>query len=336
MKFIILFFIFLVGCIGGSYDNDSFDAKKSMESGMVFSHKFDGSIMLPEQSSMRLLIVDPDKNWNDEDSILWQWNVKRGLGIPANLKRKYKRSFTNLSDIKRVMHDGEIYIIFCGSHGDGVAMLHMASKRLVWWTDAGGSPHAIASLPDGNMAVADARGYLKIYSTLKFNNKASQSIRHAGMHGVVWDGHNELLWAWGGSRMESYHYNFDRNRPKVSSVTRHRLPYSWGKGGGHDLAPMIGEQKLLFGWRLGIGAFDLIHKRFIQVNNLVGNAKGLSHNPLTNEIIYTRPDSKDSRTYRVRSLTGPDRAMKGGKWYKARWFIHNKFSYPEMAGIYSL
>jgi len=85
---------------------------------------------------------------------------------------------------------------------------------------------------------------------------------------------------------------------------------------------------LLFSWRLGIGTFDTNTGEFSNLATLGKNSKGIDYNPDTGEIIHCRPDYKDSRTYRVRSLTEKDRIMKGGKWYRARWFIHNTFSYP--------
>ena len=324
MKVLFISLLFLIFCCSAEIDESSRPVSLNKKES---NQNLDGLIIIPEQNSMRLLIVAPDNDWKNPNSILWEWDVKKGKGIPKNLKRKYRRSFTNLSDVKRIIYDNRTHIIFCGSHGDGAAMLDFESNKLIWWSDVGGSPHSLASFPDGNMAIADAKGYLKIYSTLQFDNKSSQQIRHAGCHGVVWDSLQECLWVWGGSLMQCFSYNNNRQNPKVTLIERHRLPASWGAGGGHDLAPYVGTTYLIFSWRLGIGLFDTNEKLFIKMAHNTGNPKGLSYDPNKGEVIYTRPDSKDSRTYRVRSLIGPDRANKDWKFYKARWFVHNSFSY---------
>lgn len=292
---------------------------------------YNGSIIVPEQNSMSLMILKPEltDDWNKSSSIIWSWNVKSANGVPSSEKTKYKSVFTNLSDVKRVVYNERVYLMFCGSHGNGIATLDMELKEVVYWANAGGSPHAIAGLPDGNMAVADAKGRIKLFCTSINNKPAAQEFVHAGAHGVVWDGKRELLWAWGGTKLQSYSYNNSKLKPRLTPIKTYRLPSNWGDGGGHDLAPMQDTDNLLFSWRLGIGLFNIRTETFSKYSDKGPNPKGLSHNPYRGEIIYTRPDSSDSRTYRVRSLTKPDRIMKEGKWYKARWFIPNTFSYIE-------
>ena len=328
---VILCIIILGSCDIYDDDIEEFSTEtKLCKKKAKHTHKFDGAIMVPDQSRMRLMLLDgnPNANWNNNSSVLWKWSVKRGKGVPTNQLSKYRSVFTNLSDVRRIMYQNQIHLIFCGSHGNGIAMMNMKTGHVVYWANAGGSPHAIAALPDGNMVVADAKGYIKVFCTLRSNNSSAQKFRHAGAHGVVWDGKKQLMWAWGGTRMEAYKYNNSRSNPRLTSVRKYRLPKSWGKGGGHDLAPMLGTNKLLFSWRLGIGTFDTVTKQWVDFSRKGRNPKGLSYNPDRDEVIYTRPDSKDSRTYRVRSLTEPDRIRRGGKWYKAKWFIHNTFNYP--------
>ena len=302
-----------------------------------YRHRFDGAIIVPDQKSKRILILHPDTDWNDDRSILWSWSIKKAKGIPKNQKKKFARLFVRLNDVKRVMFENTIHIIFVGNGGDGVAIVNMESEDVVYWADLGGRPHSIALLPDGNLVVADSKpGTMELYRTERSNSPSVQEIRHGGIHGLVWDDERQLMWAWGGDKLRAFSYNHNRQNPQLTKIPskQYRVPDSWKPGGGHDLAPFLNATKLFFSWRLGIGIFDIESEEFIEYSREAKNPKGIDFNPYRQSLIYTKPDPRhfnrpvdSSRSYQVHSLTEESRARRKGSWYKARWFIHNTFSY---------
>lgn len=117
--------------------------------------------------------------------------------------------------------------------------------------------------------------------------------------------------------------------PKLKEIEQYNLPDLW-KGTDHDASPMSGTSKLLLACNQDILTFDAVTKEFEIVKptteyNKYKNNKGLSYNPVTQEVIMIKADDSGS-SYRVRSVTSKDRNMGDSKRaYKTRWFYVKDF-----------
>jgi hypothetical protein len=307
-----------------------------------YATEFDGGILVPERRERKLIIYNGETDaasmdWTNPANILWSMNLHNADGVaPEDMAEynSYWRGGTSINEAKRVIHNGKNHIIAVGNGGDGIAMVEFDTKKCVYWGKAAGSPHSVEYLPGGVLAVANPKGsgsVLELYKTTE-NNKgpvAGADISFAGIHGVVWSDKQQVLWVWGGSKLRSYSFNNDLENPKLTEASRYLLPDGW-EGAGHDASPMSGTNKLLLACNQGIITFDTDTKEFEIVkltteNNKYKNNKGLSYNPITQEIIMIKSDDGDG-SYRVRSITSNDRNMGDDKRaYKTRWFYVKDF-----------
>ncbi len=281
------------------------------------------AIMACEQKSARLLLLDPETDWNDERALLWEWSPARSEAI----SHRHHEWFSNLTDGKRVL--GGTHVLVSAS-GGGVAMVRLADKAAVFHAYAGGNTHSVELLPDGNLVSASSTGgYLRIFCTAGAAAKGPEHVKYVDMpikdaHGVVWQASAQRLWAVGGANLLRCRYSGNRRRPSLEVEATFTLP---GAGGGHDLFPVPGSKRL-FVTGEHVWTFDPKTETFAEVSRLRG-IKSISQRGRGGPIIMMEATESwwsDS----IRYKDGRERlTLDGARFYKARWWQPNTFSYAD-------
>lgn len=279
----------------------------------------DSAILCCEQASNRILLLDSAMPWNEERSVLWRWDPATCAGLPDD----HRGWFTHLSDAKPVLD--RTHAIVCAS-GGGIALVRLADEAVVFHAKPDGNTHSVEILPDGNLVSASSTGnFLKVFSTTP-GATAVASLTLADAHGVAWDRARNRLWAVGGTELVRCIYNGDRTAPALAIETRHPLP---GAGHGHDLFPVPGTRSLFVtGER--VWTFDTDAGTFAELVPL-GRVKSISRDrPDGTTIVMQAVEQWWSDAVTIladgRKLTRP-----GARFYKARWWAPNAFSYGSAA-----
>ena len=321
----------------------------------------DGNIIVGNRASGGKIQIFPANvpNWN-RHNVLWEYDTKEGVdGLTMD--------FDHINDVKRVRYHDREYILIAGN-GPGLALFDLYEERFVFSyqprVPAGQrcsiksiSIHAAEMLPDGNFVVADPTGDDRGGASVRliYGSNADpailQSLPFSGAHGVVWDHKRQLLWAWGGSKLKKYRYI---SAGKDSYLEQHGIAYKspdWISI-GHDMMP-LGPDALIFNCAEGLGVFYIEHQTFEkhqQFELLYGTidmathfaldtkllrGKGVDFNYKTGQIIQ---NLHESNTVRSPNVLQEDRSVMEWsyepeddmKMYKARWFIHNEFSYGKL------
>lgn len=294
---------------------------KKLALALLLTTPLKADILIPDQKTKRILVLDETKRWNRHDAIKWVYDFKKAKGVASKHKPRFRRLFSRLNEAKRTVFRGRDSILIVGNGGDGVAVIDVEWRSVKWWTKANGDPHTAEILPGDYVAVSHPRrGGVALYKTDRKNNSPIQKTPHGGTHGLHWDPVGKRLYSWGGSNMRVFSFDGER----LKRVANYKIPN--GYGGGHDLTWLVGSRKLLLTHNHGISKFDMDTKRFehLAIDRRLRGLKSVSINPQTLEIIYVMPDSTytglRNRSHRVRSLTENDRVAAWGGWYKARWF----------------
>lgn len=302
--------------------------KLSADCSLMYEPHLDGGIMVFEEQENSIRIYDGRyKEKLTKNDIWWQWNV-------SHVKdSQFRKLFTRTkNDAKQTVFNGRHAIIIISSRGDGVAIVDIKSRQLVYSRKVAGSVHSAAVIPGDSIVLADSKGYVKLLST-KTNSITSQ-CRHSSPHGAVWDKTQEVVWVWGGSQMAAYRIGGSERRPILECNSRRMFR---GPSGGHDLQPMLDGSSMMIGssgpnifffesdleWH---GAMFGMLQRFPDGKGI----KGVSRNNETGEIIYVRNDKSNGYKFRsnvIRSLDGKTRTVVGTAFYKARFFQPNCFSW---------
>jgi len=288
---------------------------------------FEADVLTAEQRDVKAIVFKSGTDWNAPEAIRWDWDPK----AEPKLTEKERGSFLAISDCKPAF--GTDCVLIAAS-GGGVALVRVADKKLLFYGFAGGNTHSVALLPDGNVVAASSTGgYLSLFATPEnmteegFQGTTSifKKIPFVDAHGVVWDAKRKTLWALGGEDLVGYEYVGTKQEPDLKEIYRAKL--EGAAFGGHDLYPAPGYDALMTTGR-GVCVFDPTTREFTEVSNMK-HVKSISVSPegLTlmqravvewwSETIFFG-DAKDSAvgTY------------SGAKFYKARWFVPNKFSEP--------
>lgn len=290
----------------------------------------DGGLMVFEEEDHSIRIYDGRYRESlSEKNILWKWRVRDVRD--SDFVFRFTRT---KNDVKQVLFQGELHLLIVSSRGDGVALIHFDSGKLVYHKKVLGSIHSAAMAPNDNILLADAKGYARLLST---SSGKISSCSHSSAHGAVWDKEQELMWVWGsGGRMVGYPISGTKTNPKLECGRARHIEA--GPGGGHDLQPMLDGSRMLIG-SSGPHIFffntDLDWPEgpwgFIQKYPRQRGIKGVSRNSKTGEIVYVRNDRSNDIKYRsnvIRSLDGRTRTLTGKTaMYKIRWFQPDCFSF---------
>ena len=212
-----------------------------------YKTSIDGNILVPERLRRKLIIfnggTDPgEQDWvykgdkKEKKNVLWEMKLRNAKGVSEDDMDEYNELWPDpevegnrsntINDARRVIHNGEIHIAVCGSAGDAVALYTFKSKKCVFWSKTVGKrPHDVEYIPEkkGYLAVADAIGSgstIDLYDVKK-SEKAyvkGGSVKHPGVHSVVWDATLKRLWGWGnGSKgLRKYEVKFnEKGKPRL-------------------------------------------------------------------------------------------------------------------------
>ncbi len=284
-----------------------------------------GHIMCSDQKSGRLLLMDPDADWSEQEAVLWQWSAAESVDIKA----KHKDWFSLLTECKRVLNGTHV---IASASGGAIAMIRMVDKKVVFYAQPGGDTHSVEILPDGNIVSASSYGFLKAFCTDPSVSKSPENAKFSTLklhdaHGVVWDNKLERLWAVGGRELVCCKYSGNRADPALEIDDSFKLPGDYG--GGHDLFPVPGTRKQ-FVSGMEVWIFDTEKGVFSDFDHRI-DVKSITQKGPDGLVFLLKPTESwwsDS----IRSLDGRiKKTMPGARFYKVRWWVPDVFSYGEQA-----
>lgn len=258
-------------------------------------------------------------------SVVWSWTAK-----DSPEAADYKDYFSSMDEVKPVNNCEDL--IVCSTSG-GVAMIHIADKSVKFLALPLGQPHSVELLPDGNIVVACSvsgtveGNMLKVYKVdpdSPFVENYSSYIANYSGHNVVWDNYNDVLWATSDNVINIYSYS-----PKTLSLKLYKsieLPQS----NAHELFPVYGEEKMWLTTSGNIYKFDIYSYECTKVaGRYTRNVKSVSSGPHGFPVLIIYP-TKDYYTDTIMDIAGGIHyKVENAQFYKARWMVNNRFSYPQ-------
>ena len=254
-----------------------------------------------------------------EPQLQWVWSAKSD----PNVKPEWRRIFGVPDECKPCK--GGRTILMNDSYG-GFAGLDVGTGCCKFYGNAGGNPHSVELLPDGNVAVASSTGRtLKIFKVKEQpfdpdKQKCMTALDLPGGHGVVWDAKRGTLFALGYTNLYELAYAPETMSVKVLHCWDYTKPCAdaWG----HDLVS-DGKGGYYFTNHAAVWQFDPDTGVFAKAR-AVENVKSIS---LSSEgdlmsiptkrwwtdTLLVFPSGTSDRSA-AREITLP-----GAKFYKARW-----------------
>ncbi|HEY9293432.1 MAG TPA: DUF6528 family protein [Microlunatus sp.] len=286
-------------------------------------------VVVTEQKSDRILVLDLCKSWSKPGAELWSWKPSKEFGItdPDNS--------WGLPDDARLRRDadGNQFVLATDSYGLLAKIPYPAGGEVAWSVELGRgpNPHGIELLPNGNIAVAASTGkFIRIY-TASQGQHSDHYVEDPlpGAHEVLWDNDNDLLWALADTELIGYTIGGTAAEPTLTRTVTHTLPTNWG----HDLQPVPGDPDRL--WLTTVygvhqyvkstGKFDVGFPRAREL--YAPNIKSNATDAKTGTILQTTPKVGNPCTWctdQVDFFVGKDRTVSrvlpGSEIYRARWF----------------
>src|SRR5690606_25278780 len=278
-------------------------------------------IVISEQAESQAVIID-----SLSGGVMWQWKAYDELS-PGQAAW-----FRDIDEAKAVYN--REYVLVTASSG-GAALIRISDKKLMFYTNAKGSPHSAEVLPDGNIVVACSTtgtpdgDALKLYRGDSDNPYVEQEIKRYNLtfgHNVVWDREREVLWATDDQNL--YTYMYDNSNPDNPELIRNEAFYPLPDVSPHDLFPVYGKDQLYLTTASPIYIFDIASQTFEQHPYSKGNIKSISDGPAGFGTLIIEPTTSHWSN-RVTNDRGSSVYFNNNyRMYKARWFIDNPFSYP--------
>lgn len=287
-------------------------------------------LMLCEQAEHRLVLIEADADWAEEDAVVWQWQPSDSPAV----KVEHHNWFHNPTDAKPVI--GGDFVLMTAS-GGGVALIRLHDKAVVFYTHVGGNPHSAELMPDGAIATASSTGNSLQIWRLDYRSSPIHAVEIPDAHGVCWDQSREILWVIGYDKLYAFRYHGIDGIPPLEYVSAVDLP----SPGGHDLQrraldddlvlstedgvwichPVFGAH--LSGSEVGKTTLDCDFRRHELVGDWV-NVKSVSEAPQSAPAGSPTLVVKAEEQWwspRIYSADGNwQREWAGSKNYKARWW----------------
>ena len=249
----------------------------------------------------------------------WVWAAKDD----PNVKPEHRRLFGAPDECKPRKGGG---LILMNASCGGFAGLDVKTGRCSFYGNAGGNPHSVELLPDGNVAVASSTGRtLKIFDVKGHpfdpeKQKCVTALDLPGGHGVEWDAKRGTLFALGYTNLYELAYLPETMSVKV--LRRWDYTSACVDAWGHDLLP-DGRGGYYFTNHAAVWHFDPEAETFAKAHT-VRNVKSFSPSPGGDLMVIPR-ESWWTDTLLVHPH-GPSDAsavreirIPGARFYKARW-----------------
>lgn len=285
-------------------------------------HKVTASLFPPilacEQAQHRIVLLDANKDWNNEAAILWQWSASTDRRIAD----EHKAWFSHPSDAKCIATNQQVLTV---ASGGGMALVDVKTRQVVGYGYAGNNPHSATLLPDGRIVTASSTGDLvQLFERQTDKQPVFQVIQKLEMtdaHGVVWDESRRCIWAMGGKQIKRFDY--DREKPALTLVKTINLPETeHPRFGGHDLVLQAADDTLWLSDMEHLWSFDPKTGKFAPLPpHRMEHVKSISR--LTDpELTIVMQATTEWWSDTIRSLDGMwKRTLPDAKFYKARWWI---------------
>jgi Family of unknown function (DUF6528) len=198
-------------------------------------------IVLTEQASDQILVLDSDPAAWESATIRWRWRPSEANGL-GHLTHAWGAP----SDAKLRHRGDQAYLLTSDSLGLAAVVPYPQGTGAYWAVDVTrqSNAHSIELLPDGNVAVAASRGgWVRVYTA----SQGAGSTTYAEFplvdgHGVYWDDARKLLWALGGSQLVALRVGGTPAAPVLTQVRTADLPTP----DGHDLQPVARDPDRLW------------------------------------------------------------------------------------------
>ncbi len=308
------------------------DAAQRASTPAVVNDPAPGASMLPgastpvvvtEQASGGILVLDTDQDWATESAVRWSWRPE----VEADDPDRPWRCPTDA----RLRRDasGQQYLLVADSYGLLAMVRYPEGGAAAWSVHAGAAanPHGIELLPGGNIAAAASTGgWVRIYPASQPDATGYAEDRLPGAHEVLWRADDGGLWAIGDTLLVRYEVGGPAAAPTLRRAASHDLPTA----GGHDLQPDAGEPGLL--WvttRHGVYRFDTVAGEFVAGAPAWDrpDVKSVGTDRRSGAVLQTTPQPDEEcgwGTDRVDFFVGEEprvsKTLPGARIYRARWF----------------
>jgi hypothetical protein len=278
------------------------------------------SILICEQASNRIMLMDSEVDWKSPDAVIWSWSPK----LDPMVDDHQHSWFRSLDDAKPVRHGQQVVVT---ASGGGAALIDFESGRAVATVNIGGSPHSAELLPDGRVVVASSNGD-KLSLWDPGSGQILQTTELGDAHGVEWDQTRKCLWALGGKQLICFAYQADSGTPRlepklvldlpVTEASKHHLRH-----GGHDLTPIPGEDAYFVTDMDHLWRFDCKNETFTPLAQGHGTAKVKSISQLgKGGPILVLQATEKWYAAGPRTVDGLRKwALPEARIYKARWWL---------------
>ncbi|WP_222721664.1 DUF6528 family protein [Actinomadura sp. HBU206391] len=286
----------------------------------------DEKIVVTEQATDRILVLDSDRQSWQETKVLWSWrpsaanglgDLVAGWGAPSEAKLRHR--------------DGKPHLLTVDSLGLAAVVPYPDAVGAYWATSVGTQPnlHSIELLPDGNVAIIASRGnWLRVYT-------ASQGPRSDSYvefpltdgHGVFWDDDARRLWALGGNELVALELGGTPAQPELTEVRRTPLPTPKG----HDLQPVASRpDRLWITTDSGVYQYSKKKDAFLQDYRgadriSVAGVKSVGDDLRSGQVLTALIQNKNLCTWCTDTATlnrrKDDLILHGAQIYKARWWV---------------
>lgn len=286
-------------------------------------------VMITEQASNRLMVMDVRRPWSDPRAVLWTWQAseRNGISDPA--------TSWGLPDDGRLRRgaDGQQYVLTTDSYGLLAKIPFPRGGEVAWSVELGHgpNPHGIELLPDGNVAVAASTGkFVRIY-TASQGRHSDHYVEDAlsGAHEVYWDDAMQVLWAIADHEVIGYSVGGTAAEPTLERSHSLALPTNWG----HDLHPVPGQPDRLWATTVyGVHQMEKStgahHEDFERAYDLYNvNVKSIGTDARSGAVLETQPTTGNALSWatdQVKFFVGRrgsfTRTLPGASIYRARWF----------------
>ncbi|GAA2070595.1 DUF6528 family protein [Actinomadura alba] len=283
-------------------------------------------IVVTEQATDQILLLDSDRRSWQETKVLWRWRPTEANGL-GDLVAAWGAP----SDAKLRHLDGRPHLLAVDSRGLAAIVPFPDDAGPYWATDVGrqSNLHSIELLPDGNAALIASRGnWLRVYTASQGPRSDSYvEFPLTGGHGVFWDDDARLLWALGGDELVALRLGGTPARPELTEVRRARLPTP----GGHDLHPVAATpDRLWITTESGVYQYSASKGIFLRdypgADRIsVGGVKSVGDDRRSGQVLTARVQHRNLCTWCTDTATlnrrGDALTLHGSHIYKARWWV---------------